>query len=127
MDRRRFLAATAAGAGSGAGSFAMPAIAQSMPNIRWRLAASWPRSLDILYGTCEVFAKRIAEITDNRFQIQVFAAGEIVPGLAVLDAVENQTVELGNTAAFYYWGRKRLSQLAPTYHLVSIPCRSTPC
>jgi TRAP-type mannitol/chloroaromatic compound transport system substrate-binding protein len=106
MDRRRFLAATAAGAGSGAGSFAMPAIAQSMPNIRWRLAASWPRSLDILYGTCEVFAKRIAEITDNRFQIQVFAAGEIVPGLAVLDAVENQTVELGNTAAFYYWGKE---------------------
>jgi TRAP-type mannitol/chloroaromatic compound transport system substrate-binding protein len=104
MDRRRFLAATAAGAG--AGSLAMPAIAQSMPNIRWRLAASWPRSLDILYGTCEVFAKRIAEITDNRFQIQVFAAGEVVPGLGVLDAVENQTVELGNTAAFYYWGKE---------------------
>jgi TRAP-type mannitol/chloroaromatic compound transport system substrate-binding protein len=84
----------------------MPAIAHSMPNIRWRLAASWPRSLDILYGTCEVFTKRIAEITDNRFQIQVFAAGEIVPGLAVLDAVGNQTVELGNTAAFYYWGKE---------------------
>src|SRR5262249_3182515 len=96
MNRRRFLAATAVGAGAGISSVAMPAIAQSMPQIRWRLAASWPKSLDTLYGACEVFAKRVAEITDNRFQIQLFAAGEIVPGLAVLDAVQNQTVEIGH-------------------------------
>ena len=79
MNRRRFLTATAVGAGAGISSVAMPAIAQSMPQIRWRLAASWPKSLDTLYGACEVFAKRVAEITDNRFQIQLFAAGEIVP------------------------------------------------
>ena len=59
---------------------------------------SWPKSLDTLYGGREYFAKRIAEITDNKFQIQVFAAGEIVPGLQVLDAVQNGTVEMGNTA-----------------------------
>src|SRR3989441_3718201 len=103
MKRRQFL--TAIGAGAGAISIAMPAIAQSMPEIKWRLTASWPKSLDTLYGACEVFAKRVGEITDNRFQIQVFAAGEIVPGLAVLDAVQNQTVEMGNTAMYYYWGK----------------------
>ncbi len=53
----------------------------------------------------EYFAKRIAEITDNKFQIQVFAAGEIVPGLQVLDAVQNGTVEMGNTAPYYYFGK----------------------
>ena len=105
MNRRRFLAATAIGAGAGVSSIAMPAIAQSMPQIRWRLATSWPKSLDTLYGSCEVFAKRVAEITDSRFQIQLFAAGEIVPGLAVLDAVQNQTVEIGSTAAYYYVGK----------------------
>src|SRR5262244_2369370 len=105
MNRRHFLTATAVGAGAGISSVAMQAIAQSMPQIRWRLAASWPKSLDTLYGACEVFAKRVAEITDNRFQIQLFAAGEIVPGLAVLDAVQNQTVEIGNTAAYYYVGK----------------------
>jgi len=47
----------------------------------------------------------MAEITDNRFQIQPFAAGEIVPGLQVLDAVQNGTVEMGNTALYYYWGK----------------------
>jgi TRAP-type mannitol/chloroaromatic compound transport system substrate-binding protein len=69
----------------------------------WRRAGR--KSLDTLYGGCEYFAKRIAEITDNKFQIQTFAAGEIVPGLQVLDAVQNGTVEMGNTALYYYWGK----------------------
>jgi TRAP-type mannitol/chloroaromatic compound transport system substrate-binding protein len=103
MKRREFL--KAAGAGLTVSAVAAPAIAQSMPELKWRLTASWPKSLDTLYGGCEYFAKRIAEITDNRFQIQVFAAGEIVPGLQVLDAVQNATVEMGNTALYYYWGK----------------------
>ncbi len=103
MKRRTFL--TTAGAGLATSAVAAPAIAQSMPELRWRLAASWPKSLDTLYGGCEFFAKRIAEITDNRFQIQPFAAGELVPGLQVLDAVQNGTVEMGNTALYYYWGK----------------------
>jgi TRAP-type mannitol/chloroaromatic compound transport system substrate-binding protein len=103
MKRREFL--KAAGVGLATSTIAAPAIAQSMPELKWRLTASWPKSLDTLYGGCEYFAKRIAEITDNRFQIQVFAAGEIVPGLQVLDAVQNGTVEMGNTALYYYWGK----------------------
>jgi TRAP-type mannitol/chloroaromatic compound transport system substrate-binding protein len=103
MQRREFL--KTAGAGVATSAIAAPAIAQSMPELKWRLTASWPKSLDTLYGGCEYFAKRIAEITDNRFQIQVFAAGEIVPGLQVLDAVQNGTVEMGNTALYYYWGK----------------------
>jgi TRAP-type mannitol/chloroaromatic compound transport system substrate-binding protein len=79
MIRRQFLTAIGA-ASAGAISIAKPAVTQSMPEIKWRLTASWPKSLDTLYGACEVFAKRVGEITDNRFQIQVFAAGEIVPG-----------------------------------------------
>ncbi|MHC4045546.1 TRAP transporter substrate-binding protein [Bradyrhizobium sp. 23AC] len=103
MERRKFL--TRGGLGLAASAVAAPAIAQSMPEVKWRLAASWPKSLDTLYGGCEYFCKRVAEITDNRFQIQPFAAGEIVPGLQVLDAVSNGTVEIGNTALYYYWGK----------------------
>jgi TRAP-type mannitol/chloroaromatic compound transport system substrate-binding protein len=103
MKRREFL--KAAGVGLAGSAVATPAVAQSMPEVKWRLTASWPKSLDTLYGGCEYFAKRIAEITDNRFQIQTFAAGEIVPGLQVLDAVQNGTVEMGNTALYYYWGK----------------------
>src|SRR6188508_776321 len=103
MKRREFL--QAAGVGLAASAVAAPAIAQSTPEVKWRLAASWPKSLDTLFGGCEYFSKRIAEITDNKFQVQVFAAGEIVPGLQVLDAVQNGTVEMGNTAMYYYFGK----------------------
>ena len=103
MQRRDFL--KAAGAGMAASAVAAPAIAQSMPEVKWRLTASWPKSLDTLYGTCESFAKYVAEATDNKFQVQVFAAGEIVPGLQVLDAVQNGTVEISHTATYYFIGK----------------------
>src|SRR3982074_340318 len=103
MKRREFLKVT--GVGLAASTVAAPAIAQSMPEVKWRLAASWPKALDTLYGGCEYFCKRVAEITDNRFLIQPFAAGELVPGLQVLDAVANGTVEVGTTALYYYWGK----------------------
>ena len=103
MKRRDFLRAV--GAGLAGSAIAAPAIAQSTPELKWRLTASWPKSLDTLYGCCDDFAKNVADSTDNKFQIQVFAAGEIVPGLQVLDAVQKGTVELGHTAVYYYWGK----------------------
>ena len=103
MKRREFL--KVGGVGLAASTVAAPAIAQSMPEVKWRYVASWPKALDTLYGGCEYFAKRVAEITDNKFQIQSFASGELVPGLQVLDAVSNGTVEMGNTALYYYWGK----------------------
>jgi TRAP-type mannitol/chloroaromatic compound transport system substrate-binding protein len=56
-------------------------------------------------GAVEVMAKHVGEATDNKFQIQTFAGGEIVPGLQVLDAVQNGTVEMGHTASYYYFGK----------------------
>ncbi|MSP89911.1 MAG: ABC transporter substrate-binding protein [Alphaproteobacteria bacterium] len=103
MKRRVFL--KSAGVGLAATAVAAPAIAQSMPELRWRLTVSWPKSLDTLYGGPEHLAKRVAELTDNKFQIRVFAAGEIVPALQVLDAVQNGTVEAGHTASYYYVGK----------------------
>jgi TRAP-type mannitol/chloroaromatic compound transport system substrate-binding protein len=104
MKRREFLKAGSAGAA--ASMIAAPAIAQSSPSVKWRLTASWPKSLDTLYGSCETISKYVAEATDNNFQIQSFAAGEIVPGLQVLDAVQNGTVEMGHTATYYYVGKE---------------------
>ncbi|MDB5811621.1 MAG: putative TRAP-type mannitol/chloroaromatic compound transporter, periplasmic component [Betaproteobacteria bacterium] len=103
MQRRSFLKKAAAGLA--AGSVAAPAIAQSQPAIQWRLASSFPKSLDTIYGAADIVSKRVAEITENKFQIRVFAAGEIVPGLQVLDAVQNGTVECGHTAPYYYVGK----------------------
>lgn len=110
MKRRQVL--KAASVGLAAAAIAKPAIAQSMPEIKWRLTSSFPKPLDTLYGTSEVFAKAVAEATDNKFQIQTFAAGEIVPGLQAADAVSNGTVEACHTAAYYYFGKDPTFALA---------------
>jgi TRAP-type mannitol/chloroaromatic compound transport system substrate-binding protein len=104
MRRREFLKAAGLGAAA-AGTIAAPAIAQQMPELKWRITASWPKSLDTIYGAVEVFAKTLADITDNRFQVQVFAAGELVPGLQALDAATNGTVEMCHTSSYYYVGK----------------------
>ena len=103
MKRRDFLKVTAAGAAATA--VASPAIAQSSPEVKWRLASSFPKSLDTIYGGAEQLSKHVAEMTDNKFQIQVFAAGEIVPGLQALDATSNGTVEMCHTVSYYYVGK----------------------
>jgi len=103
MKRRDFL--TRAGIGIAAGAASAPALAQSAPQIRWRMASSFPKSLDTLYGTAEQIATRVSHVTDGRFEIRVFAAGEIVPPLQVMDAVQNGTVECGQTASYYYVGK----------------------
>lgn len=103
MKRRQFL--QGAGVGLAASAVTAPALAQSQPQIRWRMASSFPKSLDALYGSAEQLAGRVSKMTDGGFEIRVFAAGEIVPPLQVLDAVHNGTVECGQTAGYYYIGK----------------------
>src|SRR3954464_14662493 len=103
MRRRSLIAG--GGVGLVGAALAAPAIAQSQPEIKWRMATSWPKSLDTIYGGGEYMAKRVAEMTDNKFQIRVFAAGELAPGLQGLDAVQNGTVECGHSAGYYYVGK----------------------
>jgi len=110
MKRRDFL--KTAGAGIAASAIAAPAIAQSMPEIKWRLTSSFPKSLDTLWGTAEAFCKIVAEATDNKFQIVPFAAGEIVPGLQANDAVSSGTVEMSQTANYYFFGKDPTFALA---------------
>jgi len=108
MQRRKFLGGAAAGAAAVAtlaSSFPKPAIADSQPEIKWRMASSFPKSLDTIFGGAETISKRVSAATDGKFEIRAFAAGEIVPGLQVLDAVQNGTVECGHSASYYYVGK----------------------
>src|SRR5688572_22774089 len=103
MKRRQFLQVATAGAATTA--IAAPAIAQSMPDMKWRLQSGFPKSLDTIYGAAEVFAKFVNEATDGKFQIQTFAAGEIVGTPQIADAVGNGTVEMSHTCSYYYFGK----------------------
>src|SRR5262245_14802462 len=102
MKRRSFLGSAA---GAAAVAAAGTAAAQSLPALQWRMASSFPKSLDTLFGGGELITRRVSELTEGRFQIRLFAGGELVPGLQVLDAVQNGTVECGHTPPYYYIGK----------------------
>ena len=104
ISRRHFAQLAAVGAAMAA---ARPAIAQATSEtVRWRLTSSFPKNLDTLFGGANTICRIVGELTDGKFSIQPFAAGEIVPGLQVLDAVSNATVECGQTYTGYYIGKE---------------------
>jgi TRAP-type mannitol/chloroaromatic compound transport system substrate-binding protein len=108
MQRRDFLKKASIGAVAGAAAtVATPAIAQSLPTIKWRMTSSFPKSLDTIFGAADVLANRLRAITGGKFDIRVFPGGEIVPGLQALDAVQQGTVECCHTASYYYVGKDR--------------------
>ena len=103
MERRSFIRHAGLAGILAAGT--APVFAQTAGEVRWRCASSFPKSLDTIFGGAEVISKRVAALTGNKFRIQVFAAGEIVPGLQALDATSNATVECCHTVAYYYVGK----------------------
>jgi TRAP-type mannitol/chloroaromatic compound transport system substrate-binding protein len=153
VERRSFLKQAGAGVAAGA-TLATPALAADLPTIKWRCASAFPKSLDTIYGGAEVMAKKVAEMTGGKFQIQVFSAGEIVPGPAVADAVKDATVEMGHATSYYFVGKdptfaldtaipfglnyrqmtawmyhggglELIREFLATYNIYSIPCGNT--
>eukprot|EP01035_Chromulina_nebulosa_P003299 gene3299-4500_t len=107
MDRRSFFkkAGTAAVGAAAATGLAAPALAQENPKISWRLASSFPKSLDTIYGGATDIADRVRAATNGAFDIQVFSAGEIVPALESANAAGAGTIEMAHTVLYYYYGK----------------------
>ncbi|HWH72828.1 MAG TPA: TRAP transporter substrate-binding protein [Methylibium sp.] len=103
MQRRSFMHSTGLAGVLAAG--AAPALVHAQSNIRWRLASSFPKSLDTIYGSAETFVRRVAEMSGGKFQITVHAGGELMPAFGVVDGVQNGTVELAHTAPYYFYGK----------------------
>ena len=104
MDRRALLNRSALAAAA-ATTLAAPASAQALPQLRWRLTSSYPKTLDAIFGAGEVFARVVGELTDGRFHISVHGPGEVVPPLQALDAVQAGTVEACHSTASFYTGK----------------------
>lgn len=115
MERREFIKKTCFGLTAIASASVVPSALRSqetsLPIIKWRLASSFPRSLEVIYNGAVVLSKRISELTGGGFEIQVFPAGELAPPNGVLDAVEKNTVECGHTCSYYYHGRNKAFSL----------------
>ena len=109
MERRSFV--QGAGLAGVLAAGAAPAIVHAQANIRWRLASSFPKSLDTIFGAADEFAKQVSAMTGGKFQVSTHAGGELMPAFGVLDGVGNGTVEAGHTAPYYFFGKD------PTYAL----------
>ena len=102
MDRRSLIKNTGI-AGVLAAGIAPAVHAQAA--VRWRLASSFPKSLDTIYGGAEVFSKAVKEMTGGKFEISVHAAGELMPPFGVVDGVQQGSVEMAHTVPYYFYGK----------------------
>lgn len=113
MKRRKLIGHAAIGAASAAAlascsptaSNSQSTAVNTQPRVRWKMATSWPKSLDTIFGGAQTICDRVSAMTDGRFSITPYAAGEIVPGLQVLDAVQAGSIECGHSASYYYIGK----------------------
>lgn len=102
MDRRSLI--KHAGIAGVLAAGVAPAV-QAQQAMRWRIASSFPKSLDTIYGAAEVFTKLVGEMSGGKFTITVHAAGELMPAFGVLDGASNGTVEMAHTAPYYFFGK----------------------
>jgi TRAP-type mannitol/chloroaromatic compound transport system substrate-binding protein len=140
MKRRAFIKGAAGG--SAGVALAAPAIVRGQEQVRWRCASSFPKSLDTLFGASEHVARRVSAATGGKFDIRVFAAGEIVPALGVVDAVQQGNVECCHTSAYFFFGKdptfafdtgisydgggmQLMREFYRDYNIVQFPCANT--
>ncbi|MEZ4425267.1 MAG: TRAP transporter substrate-binding protein DctP [Gemmatimonadota bacterium] len=113
LGRRAFVGRAAAGlaattavaCGGGDGELDGAPAVQTNRTVRWRMASSYPRNLDTLWGSAEAFSRHLSELTGGRFELRPYPSGELVPGLEVLDAVQQGAVQCGQTPSYYYTGK----------------------
>jgi TRAP-type mannitol/chloroaromatic compound transport system substrate-binding protein len=110
MERRSFV--QGAGLAGVLAAGVAPAVVHAQANLRWRLTSSFPKVLDTLFGVNDIFAAKVRELSGGRFQITTHAPGELVPAFGTIDAVKDGTVEMANTAPYYYFGKDETFALA---------------
>ncbi len=111
MKRRDFLKKVGIGTAAAAATSVIGAPAViAQKKYQWKMVTTWPPKLPVLQDGCERLAKRIGELSDGRIQIQVFAAGELVPALESFQAVSDGTVEVGSGASYYWAGKEPATQ-----------------
>ena len=102
MDRRSLI--KQAGIAGVLAAGVAPAV-HAQAAVRWRLASSFPKSLDTIFGAADVFAKAVKAMSGGKFEVSVHAAGEIMPAFGVVDGVQQGSIEMAHTAPYYFFGK----------------------
>jgi TRAP-type mannitol/chloroaromatic compound transport system substrate-binding protein len=102
MDRRSLI--KQAGIAGVLAAGAAPAV-HAQAAVRWRLASSFPKSLDTIFGSAEKFSQTVKALSGGKFEVSVHAAGELMPAFGVVDALQGNTIEMAQTAPYYFTGK----------------------
>jgi len=102
MDRRSLM--KRAGIAGVLASGIAPAV-HAQAAVRWRLASSFPKSLDTIFGSADTFSRTVKALSGGKFEVSVHAAGELMPAFGVVDALQNGTIEMAQTAPYYFTGK----------------------
>ncbi|KAB6715124.1 MULTISPECIES: TRAP transporter substrate-binding protein [Roseobacteraceae] len=105
MDRRSFLKTSAlGGASAAAAGLAAPAVAQGAPRTL-TMVCSWPRGLAGVWDAVERFVDNVQTMSGGSLAIDARAAGELVGGLEVFDAVTAGQADMYHAADYYFTGQ----------------------
>jgi TRAP-type mannitol/chloroaromatic compound transport system substrate-binding protein len=102
MDRRSAL--KRAGIAGVLASGIAPAV-HAQAAVRWRLASSFPKSLDTIFGSAVVMSNTVKALSGGKFEISLHAGGELMPPFAVVDSLQNNSLEMAQTAPYYFTGK----------------------
>ena len=102
MDRRSLI--QRAGMAGVLAAGVAPAV-HAQPAVRWRMASSFPKSLDTLFGSAETFSRVVKTLSGGKFEVSVHAAGELMPAFGVVDAIQDDTIEMAQSASYYFTGK----------------------
>ena len=100
MKRRDLLKGAVGGA---AATLAAPAIAKD--TIEINMVATWPKDFPGLGTGAQRFAKRLGDMSDGRFKVNYFAAGERVKAFDSFDEVASGNAQMYHAAEYYWKGK----------------------
>ena len=109
MDRRSLI--KQAGLAGVLAAGVAPAV-HAQAAVRWRLASSFPKSLDTIFGSAEKFSQTVKALSGGKFEVSVHPAGELMPAFGVVDALEKDTIEMAQSAAYYFAGKDPIFSLS---------------
>ena len=126
LSRRKVLSLGAVATGTALASCGKPGSSGSAPasggsrRVRWNLASSFGSSLRAMYGAAERLCENVERMSGGTFQIRLYEAGELVPALQVLDAVQDGSIHAGQTAGYYYTGKNPLKRVRDNSEEVTV-------
>lgn len=109
MQRNALVSAVALAAAV-TGLMSVTGAAQAQDSYHWKMVTSWPKNFPGVGQGPERLAKLVDEMSDGRLTIDVYGAGQLVPGFEVFDAVSEGTAEMGHSASYYWKGKVPAAQ-----------------